>query len=180
MSQRVRVRAVFGEPRGLEKALRELKERDLREVRVYSPVGLPEIRELLPRPTSPVRFFVLAASFSGAFLGFLMSVGSAWTYGLVVGGKHPPALTPYFVPGFEFNILLGGVTAFFLMLWLARVSPYRDDPDYDPRFNEDKYGLMVDCPPEQAAEVLAMFREVGAEEAYEQGRTGVEPGRAGE
>jgi hypothetical protein len=172
MSERVRVRAVFGELRGLAAALEDLQHRELREVRVYSPVGLPELERVLPRPASPVRFLVLAASLTGAFLGFLMAVGSAWTYGLIVGAKHPPALTPYFIPGFEFNILLGGVTAFFMMLWLARVSPYRVDPDYDPRFNEDKFGLVVSCPPEQVGAVVAMLREAGAEEADERRRSG--------
>ncbi len=140
----------------------------LRELRVYSPVGLPELEPLLPRRGSPVRFFVLAAGLAGASVGFWMSIGSTSPYRLILGGKHPAAIPPYCIPGFEFTILFGGVTACFMWAFLAVLSPRYQPVEYDPRFNEDEYGLVVRCAPGQQARVMARLREAGAKEAHEQ------------
>jgi len=163
----VQVRGTFGELRGLKQALEALQQRGLREVRVFSPVGLPELGRLLPRRGSPVRFLVLAAALAGCGIGFWMSIGSAWTYGLIVGAKHPTSVLPYCIPGFEFTILFGGVTAFFVLAVLAALSPRYRPAEYDPRFNEDKFGVVVECAPERAKEVAVLLRDAGAEEVDE-------------
>ena len=168
MSEQVRVRAAFKDLRGLKQALEELRSRGLREVRVFSPVGLPGVEALLPRRRSPVRFSVLAAGLLGASVGFFMSIGSTAPYRLILGGKHPSTIPPYCIPGFEFTILFGGVTAFFTWAFLAALSPRHRPADYDPRFNEDQYGVVVECSRARGPEALALLRAAGGEEAHEQ------------
>ena len=164
MNAEHRVVSVFGDVRGLAEALRRLRDLGRRDIQVYSPAGLPELDRLLPRRGSPVRFLTLAGGITGAILGFWMCIGSALLYGLIVGGKFPESVLPYCVIGFELTVLLGGLTAFFAVLGFARLFARPVPAVYDPRFGEDKFGLVVTCAPAQTASVTRLLREAGAEE----------------
>jgi molybdopterin-containing oxidoreductase family membrane subunit len=158
------VTAVFREVEGLAAGLREARARGLRELAVFSPVGLPGLEHLLPRRGSPIRFLVLAAGIAGCIVAFWMCIGSALLYGLIVGGKWPGSVLPYCVIGFEFTVLLGGLTAILAILGFARLRPGPVAEAYDPRFGVDRFGLSVSCEPEQVEAVEMMLREAGAEE----------------
>ncbi|MFB3881550.1 MAG: DUF3341 domain-containing protein [Armatimonadota bacterium] len=170
MRERARVVSVFREVSALAGALRAARSRGLRELSLYSPVGLPALEPLLPRRRSPVRFLVLAAAIAGCLLAFWMCIGSALLYGLIVGAKWPVSVLPYCVIGFEFTILFGGLAAMIAILGLARLRPAPAAEPYRPAFGEDRFGLCVYCSLEQTAAVAAMLREAGAEEVDEQRR----------
>jgi hypothetical protein len=167
MSEPRRLVSVFSDPRGMAEGLRRVKELGLREVEVYSPAGLPELGPLLPRQGSPIRFLVLLAGIAGAILGFWVCIGSALLYGLIVGAKFPVSVLPYCVIGFELTVLIGGLTAFFAVLFAARLFPRRLPLAYDPRFGEDKFGLAVVCAPARFGEIAGLLRAAGAEEVHE-------------
>jgi len=168
MNAEMRVVSTFADAASLAQALARLKEAGRRDLRVYSPAGLPQLEPLLPRRSSPIRFIVLAAAITGCLLGFWMSIGSAWRYGLIVGGKHPTSILPYCVIGFECLVLIGGLTALGAVLWYARLRPGRVSVGYDPRFGEDRFGIVVECARGDAPSVVADLRAAGAEEVREQ------------
>jgi len=167
MTARSQVISVFSDAGAFVRALERVKEMGLRDLVVYSPVGMPAIEHLLPRRGSPIRFVVLAAAATGCALGFWMCIGSALLYGLIVGGKWPASWLPYCVIGFEATILFGGLTAIAAIIAFARLRPARTTPAYDPRFGEDRFGLYVRCPQHQTASVMSALREAGAEEIDE-------------
>jgi hypothetical protein len=167
MSGGRRVVSVFRDLKGLAAALKQARAQGLRELAVFSPVGLPGLEPLLPRRSSPIRFFVLAGGVLGCILAFWMCIGSALLYRLIVGGKWPASALPYCVIGFELTVLLGGLTAILSILGLARLRPGLQAEAYDPRFGVDRFGLCITCLPEQVAAVARMLRETGAEEVHE-------------
>ena len=167
MSERSRVESVFGDVQSFIDALKRLREAGLRDLETYSPVGLRGLQSLMPRRGSPVRFITLVAGFAGAALGFWMCIGSALLYSLVVGGKWPASYLPYCIIGFELTILLGGLTALFAMVALARLGPRPPEPEYDPRFQVDKFGITVFCPTDKLPSVDQLLRNAGAQEVHE-------------
>jgi hypothetical protein len=158
----------FVEAPALLAALKRLREAGQRELQLYTPVGIPEAEQYLPRRGSPIRFLVLVAGITGCALAFWMCIGSAELYGLFVGAKPPASVLPYCVIGFELTVLLGGLTAFFGVVALARLRPRALPAGYLPEFSEDRFGLVVSCAPGEAAAVARLLREAGAEEVHGQ------------
>jgi hypothetical protein len=159
--------SIFPDAESLRRALARLDAAGLRGSDAYSPVGLPELEQHFPRRGSPLRFFMLAAAIVGGALGLTMCIGSAEVYGLILGGKHPATLLPYCVLWFELTVLFGGITGFTAIVSLANLRPDSSLPGYDPRFNEDRFGLHVECATDRAEEVTRLLRESGAEEVHE-------------
>jgi hypothetical protein len=168
MSADRRVTSVFGDTGTLTRALEGLRQAGVRTFTVYSPVGLLGLEHLLPRRGSPIRFVVLVAAVLGGLIGFWASIGSAGVYALIVGGKHPASIVPYCVIGFELTILFGGIAALVAIFGFADLRPGAPAAGYDQRFEEDKFGIVVDCSPESAAAVARLLRDAGAEEVHEQ------------
>jgi len=168
MSERSRVVSIFGDVQPFTGALKRLREAGLRDLTTYSPAGIRGLQPLMPKQGSPVRFITLVAAFTGAALGFWMCIGSALLYGLIVGGKWPASWLPYCVIGFELMILVGGLTALAAVLAFARLGPRPPRGAYDPRFQVDKFGIIVYCATEQLAAVDQLLRGAGAEEVHEQ------------
>ena len=156
--------AIFDSASAFVEALKGLQQAGLRQVRAYSPVGLPAIEPLLATRGSPVRFLTLAGAVAGGIAGLWMCVGSASIYSIIVGGKLPTALLPYYIIGFELTILLGGLAALASVIVLARLWPRTPTPDYDVRFGVDRFGISVKCTESQAVTAREIFRQAGAEE----------------
>lgn len=167
MSAPARVVSVFPDVEALIRGLRRLRDAGYREYAVYSPLGLPELAPLMPRQDSLVRWVTLLAALFGLALGFAMPIGGSLVWDLIVGGKHSVSVLPYAVFGFELMVLVGGVSTFFFVLWLSGLGLRRLEPEYDPRFGEDRFGVALRCPPEQATQVMGLLKEAGAEEVYE-------------
>jgi molybdopterin-containing oxidoreductase family membrane subunit len=121
----------------------------------------------MPRANSPIRLITLVAGFTGAALGFWMCIGSALLYRLIVGGKWPAAYLPYCVIGFEFAVLVGGLTALFTMVAFARLGPRAPEAEYDPRFQVDKFGITVFCAGDRLDSMDRLLRSAGAQEVHE-------------
>jgi hypothetical protein len=160
--------AVFPDINALRTALERLRDRKMKGFQVYSPASLLGLEHLLPTRGSAVRFLVILGAVIGATVGFWMSIGSALIYHMIVGGKIPASILPYCVLGFEFTVLFGGLTALIGVFALADLRPGRPSVGYDPRFGEDRFGIRLECTPEQAPALTALLREAGAEEVHEQ------------
>ena len=82
---------------------------------------------------------------------------------IMTGGKAIVSLTPFVVIAFELTILFAAlmtVAGFMLSSGLPRL---RSGP-YDPRFSQDRWGVLVTCANERAATVRAQLAQAGAEE----------------
>ena len=161
---RAGVIGVFGELDGTILAIRELKAKGYDGITVYTPAPLHEIDEVLDHPVSPVRLFTLIGGLAGCAFGFGIAIAASYDWELVVGGKPINSLPPWVVIGFECTILIGALSTVAGMFLNARLPKLRKAAGYDPRFSNDKFGVLVMGGPAQLGGAEAILRAAGAEE----------------
>lgn len=145
-------------------ALRELKAKGYESLTVYSPVPNHEIDEVLDKPASPVRLFTLVGGLTGVAFGFTYAIWTSVDWELIVGGKPIVSLPPFVVIAFETTILIGALATVAGMFLNARLPKLRKALGYDPRFSNDKIGVVAMGGPAQASGAEAIMRAAGAEE----------------
>ena len=145
-------------------AVKELRGSGHNDFTIYSPLPCHEIEEFLDEPESRVNFFSLGGGILGWISGLALTVGTAIYLPLIVGGKPVVSLVPFYIIGFEMTILLGGLfTALSFAMLSFPPKKLRKEP-YDPRFSEDRFGVMVRCPGEASSEIEKILRHNYAEE----------------
>ena len=155
---------VFGDLDSTVVALRELKSKGYDSITVYSPVPRHELDEVIDAPVSPVRIFTLVGGLTGCTLGFAYAIGSSLDWPLITGGKPIVSLPPFIIIGFELTILIGALSTVAGMLINSRLPKFRQAPGYDPRFSNDKFGVLVFGGPAQASGADSILKAAGAEE----------------
>jgi len=111
-----------------------------------------------------VRWVTAIGGFLGCVGGFSLCFYTIYTWPMVVGGKELYSVPPFTILGYESMILIAGLSNLFGMLALARLPEIRPAAPYDPRFQEDRIGIWVACPPDQAAPIEQTMKGHGAEE----------------
>jgi len=142
-------------------ALRAAGHKDLQ---VFSPVPHHEIEQALEQGPSIVRWVTFVGGVLGATGGTALCWYSIVSWPMVIGGKELVDLPPFTVLGYESMILIAGLSNLLGMLALARLPQIKATAPYDPRFQEDKIGIWVPCPPNATAKVEQMLKGQGAEE----------------
>jgi hypothetical protein len=161
---RAGVVGVFGDLDGAVLALRELKSQGYANLTVYTPVPRHELDHVLDAPVSPVRLFTLVGGLLGCLTGFLFAIGTSLDWELIVGGKPIVSLPAYVVIGFECTILFGGLSTVLGMFLNSRLPKLRHAAGYDPRFSNDKFGIVAFGGPAQVAAAEQLMKAAGAEE----------------
>jgi hypothetical protein len=164
MSDPARIIGVFGSEEECVQAIESLHHAGYTRPRVFFPIPSEKILEALDLPKSPVRVWVLIGGITGALSGFALTIGTSLTFAHIAGGKPIISLPPYIIIAFELMILFGalaGVTAFLITGRLPRLEPLSG---YSPRFSDDRFGVLVTCPPEQGTRVELLLKDAGAEE----------------
>lgn len=144
-------------------AIRGLKARGYRDLTVYTAAPNHEIEEALDEPVSWVRAFTLAGGLIGVTSGFAMTIWMSLDWPLLVGGKPIAAVPPYVVIAFELTILYGALFTVLGMLVLSMMKSLRGRP-FRPSFTDDRIGIFVPCPKEQADAVRQVLAAAGSEE----------------
>lgn len=164
MSAPTGVVGVFGELDAAVAAIETLKAGGYANFRVYSPVPRPELAEALAKKESPVRLFTLFGALSGTAFGFFYAIATSLDWPLITGGKPIVSWPPFIVIGFETTILIGSLVTVAGMFLLAGLPKLGRAPGYDPRFSNDKFGVVAFGGPAQLAEAREIFGRCGAEE----------------
>jgi len=155
---------VFGQLDATVAAIGQLKTRGFANYRVYSPVPRPELADALAQKTSWVRLFTLCGALFGTGFGFFYAIATSLDWPLITGGKPLVSWPPFIVIGFETTILLGSLITVAGMFLLAGLPRLGRAPGYDPRFSDDKFGVVAFGGPAQLAQARELFVAVGAEE----------------
>ena len=164
MSQSTGVVGVFGTLDGALLALRELRSKGYANLTVYSPTPQHEVEEVLDEGISPVRLFTLVGGLTGCAFGFFYAIATSLDWPLVTGGKPIVSLPPFIIIGFECTILIGALSTVAGMFLNARLPKLRKAAGYDPRFSNDKFGIVAFGGPAQVATAEQIMRAAGAEE----------------
>jgi hypothetical protein len=155
---------IFSHLESVLDAIKRLKERGYKDIRVHSPAPFPEIEKLLEKKVSPVRAFALFGGILGALSGAALTVGTALNWPLVTGGKPIISIPPFLIIVFELTILFGGITVFLGVLVNARLPRMTLEKNYRERFSEDLFGVFVPCSKREFQDVEEIFRSLSAKE----------------
>ena len=160
------VLGVFAHVDTTVRALEDLRATGHHDLTVYTPVPVHEIEEVMERdrPVSGVRLFTLIGGLTGTASGFLLTIWSAMTWGLVTGGKPIASIPPFVIIAFELTILFGGLATVLGLVVLGRLPRLRPSPTFDPRFTNDRFGVAVHCGPGRGGAVRQILQSAGAEE----------------
>lgn len=145
-------------------AIREAQSRDW-EYRVYAPCPVHELEELtFGAQRSPVRMFTLTGGILGLIGGFGLAILTNLDWPLRTSAK-PIVSIPAFVPvGYECTILLAALCTFGAMALFCRLPYLFRKMGYDPRFSDDKFGVVIACASGDEAEVEGVLKGSGADE----------------
>jgi hypothetical protein len=137
------------------------------DLAVYSPAAHGEIQKALRQKPSPVRFYTLLGGLLGLLSGFSLAIYTVRQWKFVVSGKPIIAWIPFVIVGFEFLILFGVFFSFAGMLLHSRL-PRRSLPVYyDPRFSDNRFGLLIACGSQDREKLAGLLQEAGAEEIHD-------------
>ncbi|HXG69061.1 MAG TPA: DUF3341 domain-containing protein [Gemmatimonadaceae bacterium] len=161
------MRGVLGAFRELDAtvdAIKDLKEKRLGDISVFSPTPRHELEHAIDAPHSPVRRFTLIGGLAGLTFGYWIAIWISDYWPMVVGGKAIASWVPYTIFGFEVMVLVGALSTVVGLLINARVPRLTTTVGYDPRFSHGDYGVWVECTPDRAHEAEALLRQHGAVE----------------
>jgi hypothetical protein len=131
---------------------------------VYSPTPRHEIQEALGAKPSPIRYFTLIGGGVGALLGLALAAYAHVQWNLITGGKPVLAWIPFFVIAFESSILVSVLSTLVGLSIMTRLPRSRLSDAYDPRFSQDRFGIVISCDEDEKETVSRMLKDAGAEE----------------
>lgn len=132
--------------------------------KVYSPVPVHQIEEATSEKRSPVALVTGTGALTGITFGFGLCILCNLDWPIRVSAKDIVAL-PAFVPvGYECTILFGAIFTLLGLFHLCRVPDIFRAPGYDPRFSQDKFGVVVGCNGNEIETVSSKLKSCGAEE----------------
>lgn len=169
MSETRPLLSIFADLDDLLAAIATLQARKIEIVDVHAPAFQPELLTALRLKRSPVRFFTLTGGILGILTGFGLAIYTASQWHFIVGGKPPVPRVPYVILAFEFCILFAVLCNLGAMLLLARLPKHKLPAHYDGRCTEDRYTMLIHCPPIDRQEIGQLLRQLGAEEVNDLG-----------
>lgn len=134
------------------------------DYRVYSPFANHEIEEATSHTKSPVRRVSLTGAITGLCSGFALAIMCSLDWPLRVSAKDIVSIPGFVVIGYECTILFGAIATLLAMFHFCRIPDILRKVGYDPRFTNDKFGVVVGCEAGQVDEVMAQLKSAGAEE----------------
>lgn len=159
-------RAVVGVFTYLDDALEAVENVKLAKLdyRMYSPVPRHEIEEVTYPQKSPVRTVSLAAAVTGCICGWALAILCSLDWPMRTSAKNIASIPAFFVPGYEWTILFGGLGTLLAIFIFCRIPCVVRAAGYDPRFSNDKFGVVVACAGGQVEDVKRRMLDSGADE----------------
>ena len=137
---------------------------------VITPCPRHEIDHALGNPTSIVPWIALAFGALGCFIGYSLPAWTASDWVLPVSGKPILAIPPFTIIGFELTILFTAIHTLAGLAVLAIIDSFRfpipNAAKEYPRFQRDRFGVVVRCEVTKIGEFEAIMKKNGAEEVH--------------
>jgi len=164
MSDKQGVLGVFSYVDVTIETIKKLRDAGFNNLRVFSPVPNHEIEHVMDEPESIVRFFTLGGAMLGAACGVGFTVLTSMDWPISVSAKPIVSLPPFMVIIFELTILMGALATLLGLLVNSRLRRNAPRTMYDPRFSEDKFGVMITCSKDGVKDVEEILTSQGAED----------------
>jgi hypothetical protein len=173
MNSNKKILAIYSYLDLLIDTIKELRSKGFEDIRAFSPVPNHEIEDALDRGYEPskVKYFTLFGAILGACVGAAFTILTSMDWPIVTSAKPIVSIPPYMIIIFECMILIGGLSTFLGLIINARLRKNVDPVDYDERFSNDKFGLLVTFKNEDYDEVENILKDFGSEELKVNGET---------
>lgn len=144
-------------------AARQLKGQGMK-VTAITPVFYHDLEEVVAPGRSGVRWVTMIGAILGVIGGFTLAIWTSLDWPIVTGGKVIVSLPPFLIIGFECMALVGSLFNLFALISFTGLPTWATKEGYDWRFSQDRIGLWVAAPPEQADKAAQIMKTEGAEE----------------
>jgi hypothetical protein len=138
-----------------------------RPLTVFAPSPLEALPGAGAGRPSPVRYYTLGGGLLGLLSGFFLAFYTVLQWKFVVSGKPVIPWVPFVIVGFEFLILFGVLASIAGMLIHSRLPRRALPAGYDPRFSNDRFGLLIPCRPDEREKIAGLLQAAGAEEIHD-------------
>ncbi len=144
--------------------IRKLKSSGVRDYTVHMPTYIEELAEEIDQDSSPVKWVTLVGALVGFASAILMTGWMSWDWPVRISMKPVMSWPAYTVIMFELTVLLGGIANLLALFGFAKLPGLGLGPGFDPRFTDDKFGIVVPVDDSSAEQVRKLLDESGAEE----------------
>jgi len=156
--------SAFADDADCAHAIHALRDAQVGAFNSFSPIPSHKIEHAIGLSKSPTRWLSLTGGISGVLTGLAVTIGTTYEWRLNAGGKPLLSWPPFIIICFELMILLGGIFGFGAFLLFSRLPATTPALGYNPRFGEDRFGLVVRCDEADAARIESILKESNAEE----------------
>ena len=156
--------AVFTYADDFLSALRGLKDGNHGIETVFSPLRLPEVQEIMGARPSIVRLITLVGGIIGGTSTVALAVYAHLSFHLITGGKPVLPWVPWVIVCFEGTILGAVISSVLAWILKGRLPRFTLPGGYDPRFSQDRFGILVTCKAGEEEGIKTLLTEAGAEE----------------
>ncbi len=151
-----RLKAIYTDYAGFIEALKKLSTIPDLDIEVFSPAPLHDVEELLPQKPSGVRCFTFIGGILGLIVGFGFPIYTVLQWPLFTGGKPLLTIQAFIIIAFELMILFGAFFTLAGLLFYAKL-PRQNLSDYDPRFSENAFGIIIRASDDELNEIKPVF-----------------------
>jgi hypothetical protein len=157
------VMGIFDERDALLRAVEAARAQQVTVVTTFSPAYDDKILAAAGARRSTVPVWTLAGGLAGGIGGLAFTIWTVrqWPV-LIVSGKPLVSLPPFLIIAFELTILLAAGAAFFAAIVGGRAMRRLVRSAYDPAFSDARFGLLLACPPADAAQIGELLVRCGA------------------
>ena len=137
---------------------------------VITPCPRHEIEHALGNPSTLVPWIALFFGALGCLIGYSLPAWTASDWVLPVSGKPIVAIPPFTIIGFELTILFTAIHTLLGLAVLGIVDSFRfpipKEAKKYPRFQRDRFGVVVRCSTDKLDEFKEIMKKNGAEEVH--------------
>jgi len=145
-------------------AVKEIKKTYPGTMRVYSPVPVHELDEVVGKRETKLRYFTFLGAAAGFVLGWVLTLFTSFEWELITGGKPVASIPAFIIVAFELTILLGALATFVGLFFTSGLPEISIAKEYDSRFSEDKFGIYLEPMEDKVKEMKDFLKKLGAEE----------------
>lgn len=166
MSKKPHVVGVFSHVDTSIAAVRALKARGLRakDFEVFMPTYVHELADEIDESPSPIRWVTLLGGLTGLACAIAMQGWMSLDWPIRTSMKPVLSWPAYTVIMFELTVLIGGLSNLLALFGFAKLPKLGTRHVIDPRFTDDKFGVLVPVSDATRAELTELLKAAGAEE----------------
>lgn len=163
------VKGVFAHLDSLVNAIDKLEKNGIKDYMVMSPLPRHDLEEAIYKgKPSPVRWFTMTGAIFGGTMGFSLASITHLNWPMIIpAGKPLVSIPAFIVITFESTVLWGCLFTLLGMILLTRLhtASKLQVEVCDPRFSDDKFGLVInDLPRKRADDASQILNDEGAME----------------